>query len=146
MKRETILAVAAKAMLLVVVLGVPASCAYAITSPLRAIQQRPSDIEGSYACTGKGPDGKSYDVDLAIEKQGDSYSLEWTVDGEATGIGVGLVKGSTLSAIFQTRNAVGLVTYAIGKNSLDGTWTLPQLEGLVMPEQCSPGSGPAKAV
>jgi hypothetical protein len=29
---------------------------------------------------------------------------------------------------------------------LDGTWTVPQLDGMLLPEVCSVGSGPAKAV
>lgn len=102
-------------------------------------------IVGQYACTGQTPAGKSYDVDLAIEQQGDGYTLTWTDKGEPVAYGVGILKSGVLSVIFQTPNAIGLSAYAVTKNGLDGTWTVPGLDGVLLPEKCTVGKGPAKA-
>ena len=105
----------------------------------------PIDPSGQYGCTGTGPNGKSYDADLAVEKNNDGYNLTWSNEGETAGIGVGILKGDVLTAIFQTPNAVGVVAFTVSKNGLDGTWTIPQLDGAISPEVCTVGSGPAKA-
>ena len=110
-----------------------------------ALPESNTGIVGKYGCTGQGPDGKSYQVDLEIEKRNDAYGLTWSTSEGTTGVGVGLVKGSVLSVIFQTAQAVGVAGYSISKNSLDGSWTVPQLDGMLMPEKCSIGSGPTKA-
>jgi hypothetical protein len=110
-----------------------------------ALFQSP-DIAGQYGCVGTDPSGKEYQVDLHVEKRNDVYGLTWSANGETTGIGIGFVKGDTLSAIFQTAQAVGVIQYTVSKHKLDGTWTVPQLDGMLLPEVCSVGSGPARAV
>jgi hypothetical protein len=117
-----------------------------IAGMVGATANQATDIAGQYGCTGEGPDGKPYEVDLAIEKRNDVYGLTWSANGETTGIGIGFVKGDTVSAIFQTAQAVGVIQYTVSKHKLDGTWTVPQLDGMLLPEVCSVGSGPAKAV
>lgn len=124
------------------VIGAVAITAFVAASP----SSEPASIVGKYGCTGQGPDGKPYQVDLEVEKHNDSYGLTWSTSEGATGVGVGLVKGNVLSVIFQTAQAVGVAGYSISKNSLDGSWTVRQLDGMLMPEKCSIGSGPTKAV
>jgi hypothetical protein len=118
----------------------------AFVTAIVAVPHAAQDIAGKYGCIGSGPDGKTYEVDLSVEKRNDGYALTWTTEGQTSGIGVGLLKGDVLTAIFQTPNALGLVAYTVSKNGLDGTWTVPQLDGVLLPEKCSLGSGPAKAV
>ena len=130
------------ALMLFVTLVVPCGVLWHLSTPASA----QSDLAGKYGCTGSGPDGKVYNVDLEIEQRNDGYGLTWSTADGTTGIGVGFVKGDVLTAIFQTQQALGLVAYTIGKNGLDGTWTIPQLDGVLLPEKCSIGSGPAKAV
>lgn len=123
------------------VIGAVAITAFVAASP----SSESASIVGKYGCTGQGPDGKPYQVDLEVEKRNDAYGLTWSTSEGTTGVGVGLVKGNVLSVIFQTAQAVGVAGYSISKNSLDGTWTVPQLDGMLMPEKCSIGSGPTKA-
>lgn len=115
-------------------------CALALTTPTYAR----ADLSGIYGCTGTGQDGEPYAVDLEITSHGQHYMLTWTIEGNPTAYGFGMVSGDILSVYFRTPKGDGLSSYTVTPTALSGRWTALGAEES-WPEVCTIG-GQAKTV
>ena len=83
------------------------------------------DLAGTYAITGTGTDGKTYQGDMDVTKRDAVYQLSWKVGNERYD-GIALRNGNTVSAAYTTGTngkGCGTVIYKINADgSLDGTW------------------------
>jgi hypothetical protein len=81
------------------------------------------DLEGTYACEGTNPDGKTYTGVVDIIKFRDTYLVRWTMPDDSQVVGVGIFTGSMFSVSY-FGGTPALVVYSLAENGqLDGTWT-----------------------
>lgn len=83
------------------------------------------DLAGTYTVNGSGPDGKSYDGEMAVTKRDAVYQMSWKVGTEAYD-GIAVRSGNTMAAAYTTGTdgkGCGAVVYKVNADgSLDGTW------------------------
>lgn len=94
----------------------PASTASSSTS---------GDLAGTYAASGAGADGKTYQGELVITKRDAVYQMSWKLGAESYD-GIAVQSGNTLAAAYTTGTdgrGCGAVVYKINAdNSIDGKW------------------------
>ena len=93
------------------------------------------DIVGVYQCQGVGPGGP-YQGIVKIEKNGDTYWLQWTLSEEnIISLGLGIIKGNIL-AVSYFGEMVGVASYKIEGVGLKliGEWATISADGKVYPE------------
>ena len=94
-------------------------------------------ITGTYDCEGDNGDGTTYKGKVTISKKGDTYTLEWTI-GDSTHVGIGLLRGNTLSSSWATtidgKLVKGVVVYKVEKKKLVGEWAQYPGDGKVLKE------------
>jgi hypothetical protein len=77
-------------------------------------------LSGSFQITsGQNPRGGSYTGSVAIAKNGDTYSLSWTLPRESYA-GVGILRGDVLAVGWG--GGSGVVSYQVNGTRLDGVW------------------------
>ncbi len=83
------------------------------------------DVAGTYAVSGAGADGKNYQGEVIVTKQGAVYQMSWKLGADKYD-GVAVQSGNTLAAAYTTGTngkGCGAVIYKINDdNSLDGKW------------------------
>ncbi len=83
------------------------------------------DLAGTYAVSGAGADGKTYQGEVLVTKQGAVYQMSWKLGAESYD-GVAVQSGNTLAAAYTTGSdgkGCGAVIYKINAdNSLEGKW------------------------
>jgi hypothetical protein len=81
----------------------------------------PPGLAGDYQITSaQNPRGGSYTGRVAIQKNGDTYALSWTLPQESYA-GVGILRGDVL-AVGWGAGGTGVVSYQINGTRLDGVW------------------------
>ena len=96
------------------------------------VQSSP-DPSGAYRCDGVSPDGKSYRAAVHIVRNGDTYVVKWLTPRGVVNVGVGFVKGNTLSVGYVGATA-GVVVYHLDGKQLTGEWTDIEASGHVYKE------------
>ena len=91
------------------------------------------DPSGAYRCDGVSPDGKSYRAAVHIVRNGDTYVVKWLTPRGVVNVGVGFVKGDTLSVGYVGATA-GVVVYHLNGKQLTGEWTDIEASGHVYKE------------
>jgi hypothetical protein len=103
-----------------------ASCltfaAFCLATP--ALAEDKIDITGKYEGEGTNPQGQNYKTAVEVKKNGDTYTLNWTVGENETYEGFGILQGDVLAVSFTAGNGHGVVLYKVSKNKLDGKWSL----------------------
>lgn len=83
------------------------------------------DVAGSYAVSGAGADGKTYQGEVLVTKRDQVYQMSWKLGAESYD-GVAVQSGNVLAAAYATGTngkGCGAVIYKISAdNSLDGKW------------------------
>ena len=75
-------------------------------------------LEGEYAATGTSPDGKRYQVNIAVQPAGSGYKFAWSNNSE----GFGIRRGDNI-AVGIGGERCGFVAYEIKPDgSMDGVW------------------------
>src|ERR1700741_1284904 len=92
------------------------------------------DLAGLYACTGKNPDGTSYQGIVEIVKQDGTFVLQWFNESELVGVGLGIRSGDVL-AVSYFSGLPGVVAYRIEDgNRLVGEGTVAGADGALFSE------------
>jgi len=106
----------------------------AFAAPTCAADQVPV-LTGNYNCAGLNPGGGEYEGFVLITKNGDTYTMQWTVGKGEKYTGTGIVTGDVLSATWRVGNTTGIASYKInadGPNiTLKGYWTTHPSTGKV---------------
>ena len=111
-------------LLLPIVLG-------SLTFGLSAGPAREPDLAGVYVCSGKNPDGTTYEGIVEIVKHNDVFQLLWIVESEVIGVGIGIRSGNVLAVAYYSGHP-GVVAYRIeGGNRLVGEWTDVDADGVL---------------
>lgn len=84
-----------------------------------AVQTSGGSLAGTYDVQGTNPDGTPYTGTLAIEANGDTYSVTWNAGG--TYVGVGLLDGDTFATSYGGE-ACGVALYRMQGTGLSGWW------------------------
>ena len=83
------------------------------------------DLAGTYAVSGAGADGKTYQGEVTVTKRDAVYQMSWKLGAESYD-GVAVQSGNTLAAAYTTGTdgkGCGAVIYKINAdNSLEGKW------------------------
>jgi hypothetical protein len=116
-------------------------CCLAVAGTLSVNRSLAADaapnLVGTYQCTGTNPGGGEYRGTTVINRNGDAYSLGWTIGPEKYD-GTGLLVGNVLTVIWRTGNLTGVVGYEVeskeGKVTLKGRWTTHPSQGQVWTE------------
>ncbi len=96
--------------------------------------QTPIDPSGAYRCDGVSPDGQSYRAAVEIVRNGDTFIVRWLTPKGVVNVGVGVLKGNTLSVGYIGASA-GVVVYKVdGNKQLSGEWTDIDASGHVYTE------------
>jgi hypothetical protein len=103
----------------------------AAMAPVRV--QSSLDPSGAYRCDGVSPDGKSYRAAVHIVRNGDTFVVKWLTPRGVVNVGVGFVKGNTLSVGYVGATA-GVVVYHLDGTQLTGEWTDIEASGHVYKE------------
>ncbi len=86
----------------------------------KATRVEGDNFPGKYKVSGIGIDGKNYEADLLIKKDGAGYDFEWKTDKPQ--VGFGILKGSYAVASFGGRQC-SFALYDVQSNgNLDGNW------------------------
>jgi hypothetical protein len=92
-----------------------------------ASAQAQPTVAGRYSCHGTQKDGKTYDLELVVQAEGEAFLLGWFKDGQQAYEGIGFVADGYFSAIsvgFDGKNLVAsAVLYKVSPARLDGKWT-----------------------
>lgn len=84
-----------------------------------------NDLAGTYAVSGAGADGKTYQGEVIVTRRGAVYQMRWKLSAGSYA-GVAVHSGNTLAAAFTTGadgRGCGAAVYKINAdNSLDGKW------------------------
>ena len=101
--------------------------------PVAAAADKPSDIaEGTYAVSGRNPNGGRYKGMVEIEKDGDEYHVSWKV-GESAYDGTGKLEGNLLTVEWGSATPV---VYALADDgSLKGLWDAGLGEETLTPDE-----------
>jgi hypothetical protein len=107
------------------------------------------ELAGVYACSGKNPDGSSYDTIVQIVNQDGVFLLEWFDESEVIAVGLGIRSGDVLAVSYYSA-LPGVVAYRIEDgNRLVGEWTVAGAGGALfsetltkMPSETLPAPGP----
>ncbi len=91
------------------------------------------DPSGAYRCDGVSPDGRSYRAAVHIVRNGDTYVVRWLTPRGVVNVGVGFVKGDTLSVGYVGASA-GVVVYHMDGKQMTGDWTDIEAGGQVYKE------------
>lgn len=100
---------------------------------LEGVGRTQDDITGWYEIAGTNPTGTPYTGTAQIRQVDEAWEIEWQI-GSAEMSGVGLLRGETLSFLFQmpAENGtilIGLITYGISRKDgvvvLSGPWMVP---------------------
>jgi hypothetical protein len=91
------------------------------------------DPSGAYRCDGVSPDGKSYRAAVHIVRNEDTFVVKWLTPRGVVNVGVGFVKGNTLSVGYVGATA-GVVVYHLDGKQLTGEWTDIEASGHVYKE------------
>ena len=93
-----------------------------------------SELAGVYACSGKNPDGSSYDTFVEIVKQDGAFVLRWFDESELVAVGLGIRKGDVL-AVSYFSELPGVAAYHIEDGTrLVGEWTVAGAGGELFSE------------
>ena len=85
----------------------------------------PPGVSGTYQIVrGANPQGGSYTGSVAISRNGDTYSMAWTLPRESYS-GVAILRNNIL-AVGWGGGGTGVVAYEIKGNRLEGTWSDPR--------------------
>jgi len=91
--------------------------------------QTPVDPSGAYRADGVSPDGQAYRAAVHIVRNGDTYIVRWLTPRGVANVGVGVIKGDTLSVGYVGSTA-GVVVYKLdGDKQLAGEWTDLEAKG-----------------
>jgi len=101
--------------------------------PVAAAADKPSDIaEGTYAVSGRNPNGGRYKGTVEIEKDGEEYHVSWKV-GESAYDGTGKLEGNLLTVEWGSATPV---VYALADDgSLKGLWDAGLGEETLTPDE-----------
>ncbi len=104
----------------------PATTGAAPAAPLNA-----ADLSGSYKIlSASNPGGGgSYTGTVAIAKNGDLFSIGWTISGTPPYKGVGIVDGQTFGIGWGLGKAYGVAVYKVDGGKLDGKWATSMSKG-----------------
>jgi hypothetical protein len=91
------------------------------------------DPSGEYRCDGVSPDGKAYRAAVHIVRNGDTYVVRWLTPRGVVNVGVGFVRGNTLSVGYVGASA-GVVVYHLDGKQMTGDWTDIEAGGQVYKE------------
>ena len=83
-------------------------------------------VEGNYTIAkGANANGSRYGGTVVISKSGNSYQLNWLLaDSGEQYSGVGILRDNILSVGWGSGNSVGVVSYKVEGDTLNGTWTI----------------------
>jgi hypothetical protein len=92
------------------------------------------DPSGAYRCDGVSPDGQSYRAAVQIDRNGDTFIVRWLTPRGIVNVGVGVVRGNTLSVGYVGSTA-GVAIYKLDSNkTLTGEWTDLEASGHIYKE------------
>jgi hypothetical protein len=117
-----------------------AVAALALAAPCAAADEKTKEVKiaGRYACKGANPEGGAYEGKVEISKNGDTYTLKWTLGEGESYEGVGLLNGDALSVTWKAEGVSGLVVYKVAKGDkgpkLVGKWTPCPSDGKLFDE------------
>jgi hypothetical protein len=81
------------------------------------------DPVGSYAVSGKNPDGSgAYTGTAAVTKTGDTYQVVWNI-GSDRFVGTGVGNDEFFAVGYQSKQFNGLALYVAKDSNWDGIWT-----------------------
>lgn len=85
------------------------------------------NLEGSYTIvSGKNPNGGSYSGTVSITPNGDTYTVQWVLQGSEGYTGVGIREGDLFIVGWgEAGKGAGVVSYVKNGNSLVGKWAAP---------------------
>jgi hypothetical protein len=110
-----------------------------LLAPHRCAAAEPPEITGKYECKDVEADGKEYTSAVEITKKGDTYLLEWSMDGVVRFKGVGIRTDDILSVTWLSGVNAGVLALKIEKEGkLTGKWALLGGKGDVMKETLTP--------
>lgn len=90
----------------------------------------PEGLAGKYKInSGKSSKGTSYSGEVAINKTGETYSVNWTLPNESYS-GVGILQGDLLVVAWGSGKGYGVVAYEISDGKLEGKWAAAGSESL----------------
>ena len=82
-------------------------------------------MAGTYAVSGTGADGKTYQGEMVVTKRDAVYQMSWKIGAESYD-GIAVQNGNTMAAAYTTGTdgrGCGAIVYKINAdNSLDGKW------------------------
>jgi len=82
----------------------------------------PEGLEGTYTITaGKNTSGKPYGGKVAIAKNGETYTVKWTLPNESYS-GVGILVGNTMVVGWGQDDGFGVVIYGQDGGNFKGKW------------------------
>ncbi len=79
-----------------------------------------ASIAGSYAVSGRNPDGSAYAGSVVLSQQGADYSIAWTIEGQGFQ-GTGKLDGRVLTVTWQG-DPDPVVYVLMPDGELHGTW------------------------
>ena len=83
-----------------------------------------ADVAGTYTGSGTNPDGSKYDTEVVITKTGQTYNVQWFLNGNLGYDGVGIMKNGLFCVGYANPEGYGVVVYEIQDDgSLQGIWT-----------------------
>jgi hypothetical protein len=96
-----------------------------------------ADIAGVYLCDGTGAGGEAYEGVVIIDKQGETFHVQWVFASEPVTFGVGILSGDALAVTYFGKSP-GLILYKLDGKQLIGKWTTPGADGTVFSETLTP--------
>ncbi|WP_433555793.1 toll/interleukin-1 receptor domain-containing protein [Pseudonocardia xinjiangensis] len=81
-----------------------------------------SDLQGKFRVAGVDPTGRKYSGDVSVARNGETYTLEWTV-GTRSYRGTGILTGDVIAVGWGIATGVG--RYRVTPSGLVGTWAHP---------------------
>ena len=102
-----------------------------------AAQPQPT-LAGQYLCEGRNGDGSTYQLDLEVRAEGDSYQFAWFWLGEQRYGGFGVYEDGHAAVVFSDADGhIAVTLYRFVDGALRGTWTAG--DGELYIETCSAG-------
>ena len=103
-----------------------------VAGPAQA-QDDVKDIAGVYAAEGSNGDGSPYRAIVVIQKQRDTFRMQWIFPTRTAAVGLGILSGNLL-AVSYVGASPGIVVYKIEGQQLVGEWTLFGAGGVLSKE------------
>lgn len=77
---------------------------------------------GNYDVSGSNPDGSAYSGSVTVQKNGDTYTVTWSV-GDKRYNGTGIGNDEFIAVSYESSGETGLALYSAEKENWKGIWS-----------------------